>query len=461
VRVRVLSGVIALAGFLLVAVVSIRASADIDFRAFYCGGAVVNVGLDPYRVEPLRTCEHGVSAYSLPPDFRKSALASGSVVPVPLPEYDLAAFALLARLPYRQAALLWQVLLWGFVGITIIAAHRLTGMSPAIITAALLFSDGFLSSFLGQLVPFSLAGLVLAALCASQRRHTLAAISLTLALCEPHIGFSALLALTLLVPSSRWGIVVCAGTLCLLTYAATGGAWTFEYFHEVLGRHALSEVNNDGQYSLTTLCRLIGVPQRIAVFLGEASYVLSLAAGIVVGESLRRKSHEDAFIITIPAAFALIGGPFIHIAQMAAALPAALLLHTRLPTFRRPLGWAIVLLAIPWTAFIELQIVLPCLVLGLGFLAWTFIDDRRVAICTTIGSVALLVAAATEFHFDIPTTRILVSPTAFSEDAWRVAVDTLFSKHAAFFFPLKIPTWYGLFLIAWAAIKAPATPATT
>jgi hypothetical protein len=444
-------GVIALAGFLLVAVISVRASADVDFHAFYCGGVVVNAGRDPYRVEPLRTCEHGGSVHSPP-------LASGSVVPVPVPEYDLAAFRLFAQLPYQKALMLWEVLLWGFVGITIVAVQRLTAMSPAVITAAFLFSDGFLSSFQGQIVPFSIAGLALAALCASRRRHALAALSLPLVMCEPHIGLGALLALALLAPSSRWGVALCAGLLCLLTYAATGGAWTIEYVHDVLGRHISSEVMHDEQYSLTWLSRLLDAPERIAISLGELSYLITLAAGIAVAACLYRKRQDGVFLVTIPPAFALIGGPYIHISQMAAALPAALHLYARMPTLRRPLGWAILLLAVPWIAFSELQTVLPFLVLGIGLLAWTFIEDRRIALGTTVGSIALLVAAAATFHFNIPITRITVSPSAFSEDAWRLAVNALFSQHTAFFFPLKVPTWCGLLIIAWAAIKAAVTP---
>jgi len=129
--VRVLSGVIALSGFAFVATITKRASAYIDFHAPYCGGAVVNVGLDPYHVEPLRTCEHGSAVYNLPLDFRTPSLGSGHPGRASLPEYDLVALSLLARLPHSQAKLVWQVLIRGCVAITIIAAQRLIRMSPA------------------------------------------------------------------------------------------------------------------------------------------------------------------------------------------------------------------------------------------------------------------------------------------------------------------------------------------
>src|ERR1700688_3993719 len=72
-----------------------------DYRAFACAGAIVGTGGDPYRAEPVRTCEH-----------RRGLLAGRSdltllAVPAPLPGYALAPFALLGRLPDGLGAALW------------------------------------------------------------------------------------------------------------------------------------------------------------------------------------------------------------------------------------------------------------------------------------------------------------------------------------------------------------------
>ena len=73
----------------------------IDFRAFYCAGAALDAGADPYRAEPLRSCE--VAAWeAFPAGYPEVA------VPAPLPGYALTPFALLARLPYGVAAALWE-----------------------------------------------------------------------------------------------------------------------------------------------------------------------------------------------------------------------------------------------------------------------------------------------------------------------------------------------------------------
>src|ERR1700686_3842349 len=70
-----------------------------DYRAF--AGAMLGTGGNPYRAEPLRTCEH-----------RRGLLAGRSdltllAVPAPLPGYALAPFALLGRLPGGLGAALW------------------------------------------------------------------------------------------------------------------------------------------------------------------------------------------------------------------------------------------------------------------------------------------------------------------------------------------------------------------
>jgi hypothetical protein len=97
----------------------------------------------------------------------------------------------------------------------------------------------------------------------------------------------------------------------------------------------------------------------------------------------------------------------------------------------------------------------------MGILTWAFIDNRFLAICTTIGGITLITASAAMFDFTVPGTHILVSPTAFSEDAWRISVDTIFSQHTMLFFLLKIPTWCGLLIVAWEAVKATSRPART
>ena len=86
-----------------------------SFKAFYCAGVAVRERQDPYRVEPLRTCER---------NFESSPMPSGYVEPAPQPGYVLAAFALLSTLPAKLAA---EVFALALVAASIAAALALFG----------------------------------------------------------------------------------------------------------------------------------------------------------------------------------------------------------------------------------------------------------------------------------------------------------------------------------------------
>ena len=74
-----------------------------------------------------------------------------------------------------------------------------------------------------------------------------------------------------------------------------------------------------------------------------------IVAGTFVAGRLSKKTRNDAFIVCVPVAFAVFGGAFIHVTQIAAALPAAVLLVAAAPREYRP--WRhrrMLLLAVPW-----------------------------------------------------------------------------------------------------------------
>jgi hypothetical protein len=97
----------------------------------------------------------------------------------------------------------------------------------------------------------------------------------------------------------------------------------------------LSEVSNEEQYSLTYLAHLAGLGEHAASLLGTLSYVVMLAAGIVAGRLAAARTGAPALLLLVPPAFAVFGGPFIHVQQLAIAIPAALVLSSgRLPGAR-------------------------------------------------------------------------------------------------------------------------------
>jgi len=445
-------------GFLFTAATSSAAIVP-DFRAFYCAGSAIVAKQDPYRIEPLRTCErsHGPKSF---------LLENGGVVPAPLPGYDLAPFALASALPYGSAMFLWLLLVWISAAISIWAVRSLTGMPLAVVVAAMLFSEGYSSAFSGNIAVFACTGIALAMRFCSQRRYTLAAGSVALAMCEPHVGLGAFLAMILFIPAARIPAALCAGALGALSVVTIGVAGTLEYLQEVLPRHALSEVTHNGQYSLTNLLHLAGVPDRAAVDVGALSYLLMLPLGIIVASRIRARLHDDAFLIGIPTAFTLIGGPFIHLVQIAAAVPAALFLYVKLPERRFALGCAIMLLATPWLGAPVLLTNAPFALLGIALLAWSFTSRMTTANFAMLAAVAILCVGSVTYHAPIqPIMHIRLPPSAFSEDAWRICVRALLSQQTAFYIALKLPTWCGLLILARIAIRtafdAPAQPSAS
>jgi hypothetical protein len=80
-----------------------------------------------------------------------------------------------------------------------------------------------------------------------------------------------------------------------------------------------------------------------------------VAGGVAVARALAKRYADAAFLVLLPPAFAVILGAFVHLAQMAVAVPALGLLvgHIRLPVMRRVAYTALVALAIPWGSIVD------------------------------------------------------------------------------------------------------------
>lgn len=120
-----------------------------DFRAFYCAGHLASQGIDPYRQEPLYSCEATVPSAIL---WRATAHVTD---PAPLPPYALGIFVPLSFLPIGVAAVLWTIILgcaWILVAVT---CRALTGLSPRICFASIAFA-AMMSLSLGQISPLAI-----------------------------------------------------------------------------------------------------------------------------------------------------------------------------------------------------------------------------------------------------------------------------------------------------------------
>jgi hypothetical protein len=126
----------------------------------------------------------------------------------------------------------------------------------------------------------------------------------------------------------------CAAGLAALSLAALGPATCMRYFTDILPAHERSELSRYAiQYSLSAALYAAGVAANVAVRLGDLSYLVALAFGAYAGGLVAKRLDERAFLAYVPAACAVVGGPFLHRHDLAVALPLALLALTRMPQY--------------------------------------------------------------------------------------------------------------------------------
>lgn len=415
-----------------------------DFDAFYCAGASVDAGADPYRAEPIGACERR----------DKGEILHGNLpvtVPAPLPPYDLAVFARIARLSYTNAVILWTALIALSLVVTIEALATVTGLSRTLLWLVLAPIDGVSATYLGEIAPIAVAGLALAMLAVRDGRPVLAALAGTLSLCEPHVGVAPIAALFLCMPKARPTIVASAVALSALCVATVGLGTTIEYFRDVLPAHALSEIPSPRQLSLTALLHTAGVSDALALTLGSLSYLTMLFVGLAAARRIALRDPVDPMFVAAPAAFVLLGGPFIHVVQMPAAFPAALLAFARSTgRMRDVLGAALVAIAIPWLSFLGFgTIFVPLVGIVAGFLTSSIFGTKpRAAIA--VGACAALAAFSLEFglafgdvfpgHVALPP----IDPHDLAEVSWAHNIRAIAHLDRSLFDAARAPTWLAI-----------------
>jgi len=392
----------------------------IDFLAFDCAAKVGASGADPYLAEPLRSCERDALAESgikIVPDL---------VVPAPLPPYALAVFGALAHLSFREASALWFALALVAVAASIVLLRRLTDAPLVVVTIVALTAVAFASVPIGQQVPLLLCALCGAALALRLERPQLAALLTLPLMLEPHVGLPVAVALFVWQPRARRALLGGAVLLVLLSLAE-GPARNLEYVRVVLPEQARGEgLEFGGQYSLSALLAAVGVAPATALALGSASYVFMAGLGVALAGRVAAKLDDRAAVLLLPPAFAVVGGTYVHIHQMAFAIPLVLLLLARRPRLRVLTVAALFALAVPWETLAEIPGIGPA-----------HHPAHRVDVAAQLHQVA--------------------SGTLPAEVAWGVWVRSgeRDSRTALERFEFKLPTWFGLgLLVAAAALVA-------
>jgi len=422
-----------------------------DFDAFYCAGDALGRDRDPYRSEPLGSCERRPK----PAIFRPGT--PGLAMPAPLPPYALAPFILLARLPFVAAAVAWSLLLLASIALTVFALRRLTQLPLATLTASVALIDGYAPLCLGQVAPLAVAGIALAALMLHEGRERSAAALAALSMIEPHVALPACLALFIFRPRSRSILILSAAALTVLSFAVAGGTTNLEYLRDVLPAHALSEVANAKQISLTYGLHRLGMTDALAVRIGEIWYLAMIALGIAGARLAQKSGRSAASLITLPVGLALVGGPFVHVVQIAAAMPAALLLFAESSGIvRRWLGAGIILVAVPWVQFSDLGTIFVALsALVVGILIASLLQGRPALVA--MGGLAAIAFGEVSIALLRPVPNVVAlllaryDPNALAEQSWTLYVRAIGPINAHAFDVAKAPTVVGLLVLTFAA----------
>ncbi len=404
-------------------------SDPIDFLAFRCAARVAAQGADPYLAEPLRTCERDALAES------HLRIVPHLVVPAPLPPYALLAFAPLGTVPFRTGCAWWLAILIAAYASTCVVLARASRTSLLVVVPSLLGADLLASALIGQIVPIVVLAACAAAAFLQRRKEVAAAIAAAATLLEPHLGLPLCIALWWYAPRSRWPLLGCVMLLAVLTLWYGGLARSIEYVANVLPAQERSEGLAFGaQYGLSASLAVLGVPKAVALTAGAVSYAIMAAVGMVLGRRAARRTGEPAFAVLAPITTVLIGGPYVHIHQMAAALPlAAYVLAARpAPPARIATAFAICCLAVPWQSVIE------------------------------IGPVMAAVFPHTASAAHVAPGHVLDAFAArdrLAEDAWGgwAAAHIYDSRTPYEALLVKLPTWTGLVVLVSLVVGLPRT----
>jgi len=424
-----------------------------DFQDFYCAGEAVDQHADPYRYEPLHRCEHRVNTSDA---YR---LDRNRIVPAPIPPYDLPPFELAARTGFPAARTIDAIAITVAV-VAAIGGLALIGIPFDVAALALVLPAGYLLLDAGQIVPFALVALVFCGVALARRRDAIAGVLAALTMIEPHLGLPVCISVLLLVPRSRLPLLLLGVLMALAGVLIVGPADAIEYVARVLPAQGAAEAGYPYQYSLTYLLVTAGVPSGAALIAGQVSYAALLALGIWLGSKLANTLQRRELVAYLPAACGIIGGAYVHMVDLAMAVPAALVLATYSRAVSRTIATlALCLLAVPWIdVWITKKLFLSSL-----FVVAAILFRQGLTPALSIGAFTAIAAAIYCFELRPPspfTVLTVMAPPRSSDlaqQAWRAYVLGLRTAPIPWL-TIKIPTWAALCGLLVAGFRALGHP---
>jgi len=414
--------------------------AFVDFQAFYCGARATLAHANPYLVEPLRSCELGITVRR-----------AWHVLPAPLPGYVFLAFAPLAALPYVVAAYVWFSCMLAAMGATARLLRDMTGLPLSAIVAVLALGEGYTALDLGQPVPVVVLAIVGAATALTRGRPALVGVLASAALIEPHLGAAAVGATILFVPRARFAAIAGTAVLVAGSLLYLGTVENAQYVGAVLHAQAIAEASAWNQYSTTVALTALGVSAERAVAIGSMSLVLVMGLALSLAPLVARRIGNPAAIVLFPVAAAALGGPYIHAAQLPVAVPFALLLASGASAL--PVA-ALVALAIPVDELINYPVrIVPLGLLATAILALALLEPerRRVALrlCTSAFALCMLtlvlVFSLVRHHPSRPVGA--VAPAALASESWQIDERMREVSPGILFVAVKLPAWAALIVV--------------
>lgn len=418
-----------------------------DYRAFYCGGAALLHGSDPYAASSLYACERA------PEPFGLFSAMRGVAVPAPLPGYALLIFVPFAALAYPASAVLWIVVLTAVSAFACVQLARVTALPPSAAIAVFAAAFGIAVLPYGELAAICILALVGMALSLRCKAWNVAAVCAAFSMILPHVGLSAAIAAFLFKREMRLRLIVIAIVLAASDAAAGGAHTALEYFTSVLPAHALAEIGSTTQYGLTWALHGLRVPDRAAILGGEIDYAFMLVAGCALAWAAARRLRDDAYIALVPPALAVFGGSFIHYSEILAAIPACvLLLVNARGALRTLLITAVVLIAFPWGAALTQPLLLFAYAFAGAAIVWEvtglqFDAALRAGIgCALLTALVLFAASrlgpSIAAHGSGPQVH-----SALAQASWSEYVRTQRASTGPIWWIVKAPAWIGLAIL--------------
>lgn len=306
----------------------------------------------------------------------------GYAIPVVAAGYTLAPFAVLAAFSPKAAGPLFALVILVATALTALGVSRMSPIPLPASFAIIFFGTALYSLSIGEPVPVVIAGLTVAALELRLGRPRRAALAALLAMMQPQIALPVLVAMFVLVPRTRMVVLAGCVVLALLNVLILGVSRSFEYL-ALINMNVRAEVSHFDQYSLTALLSILGAPANLALALGQLTYLAGVGLSVLIVGMRRERAVDSGALVFLPASFAVTGGSYVHLQQVAAALVAALVL-LRPSTFAMSL--AIAVLVQSWSSTLrQLPILLAaiwCLSFYTSRATLVRFPARRATLCT-------------------------------------------------------------------------------